>query len=61
MDNKKCATIFINAIKELASKPDNIDNLECYLSNHFDVWMEKYASNHESLAYELKHFAEMEI
>lgn len=59
--NKKCATIFVNAIKEIASKPDNLDNLECYLSNHFDVWMEKYANNPVNLATELKCFAEMEI
>ena len=52
---------FINAIKEIASKPDNLDNLECYLSHHFDVWMEKFAYNPENLVSELKHFAEMEI
>ena len=59
--NKECATIFVNTIKEIASKPDNLDNLECYLSNHFDVWMEKYANNPVNLSTELKCFAEMEI
>ena len=58
---EELAEKFINAIKEIASKPDNLDNLECYLSHHFDVWMEKFAYNPECLVSELKHFAEMEI
>lgn len=61
MSNKECATIFVNAIKDLAAKPENLDNLEYYLSNHFGTWLHEYASNPENLAYELKHFAEMEI
>ena len=61
MNNKECATIFINAIKELAEKPENLENLESYLSFHFDEWMKKYASTPENLVCEIKHFAEMEI
>jgi hypothetical protein len=45
----------------LAEKPDNMDNFECYLSMHFDVWMEKFAYDPESLTSEVKQFAEMEI
>ena len=52
---------FAEAIRMFAEKPDNIDNFESYLSYLFDVWMEKYASNPESLTSEVKHFAEMEI
>lgn len=59
--DKEYATMFVNAIKELATKEDNLDNLELYLSNHFDVWMEKYANTPSGLATELKQFAEMEI
>ncbi len=58
---EKLAEKFINAIKEIANKPDNLDNLECYLSHHFDVWMEKFAYSPGCLVSELKHFAEMEI
>ena len=61
MNNEECAVIFVNAIKEITSKPDNLDNFECYLSYHFDTWMEKFANTPEGLTYELKHFAEMEI
>ena len=59
--NKKYAEMFINAIKEIATKPDNLDNFECYLSNHFDYWLEKFANTPVGLASELKQFAEMEV
>ena len=59
--NEKTAQAFIKAIKTLAEKPNNLDNLESYLSHHFDVWMEKYANNPQALTYELKAFADMEI
>ena len=61
MSNTECAKVFIEAIKTIAEKPDNLDNLEGYLECHFDVWMEKYANNPEGLAYEMKLFAEMEL
>lgn len=59
--NEECAVMFVNAIKELATKQDNLDSLESYLSNHFDVWMKEFANTPSGLASELKHFAEMEI
>ena len=59
--NKEYATMFVNAIKELATKEDNLDNLESYLSAHFDTWLERFANTPTGLASELKEFAEMEI
>ena len=61
MNNKQAAEIFCNAIRTLANKPDNIDNLESYLSYHFNVWLEKFAYNPECITTELHHFATMEI
>ena len=61
MNNEECAKVFVEAIKTMASKPDNLDNFESYLSYHFDVWMGKFAYNPECLVSELKHFAEMKI
>ena len=61
MNNEELAKIFVEAIKTIVSKPDNLDNFESYLSYHFDVWMKKWASNPERLTSEVKHFAEMEI
>lgn len=52
---------FAEAIRLFAEKPDNIDNLESYLSRHFEAWMEKYAYDPETLTSEMKHFAAMEI
>jgi len=52
---------FAEAIRLFAEKPDNIDNLESYLSRHFEAWMEKYAYDPETLTSEMKHFAALEI
>ena len=58
---EKVAEQFVNAIKTIAEKPENLDNLECYLSHHFEVWMEKYANTPEGLTAEMMEFANMEI
>lgn len=50
---------FCEAIKSFAAKPDNLDNLENYLSRHFAEWMEKYANTPEDLTCELREFANM--
>jgi truncated hemoglobin YjbI len=61
MDNKESAHVFIEAIREIASKVDNLNNLESYLAHHFDKWIEKFANTPENIAAEMKSFAEMEI
>jgi len=58
---KKAASDFVTAIKIIASKPDNLENLEHYLSQHFPAWLAKYAKGPESLTAELMEFANMEI
>lgn len=60
-ENELYAKSFINAIKELASDTKKLDNLESYLSIHFDIWMERYANTPCDITYELKCFAEIEI
>ena len=52
---------FCNAIRELANKPENLQNLESYLGYHFDKWLEKYASTPEDMAAEMSSFAQMDI
>ena len=52
---------FCNAIRELANKPENLQNLESYLEYHFDKWLEKYANTPDSMATEMSDFAQMEI
>lgn len=61
MKHEKTAKEFIKAIKAIASKEENLENLESYLSHHFETWLQKYANTPEGLTYELKAFAEMEI
>lgn len=60
-DTDKYARQFCKAIKILAEKPANLDNLESYLSQHFDEWLAKYARTPEELTAEMKNFAEMRI
>lgn len=59
--NSTEAADIVAAIKTIANKPENLANLESYLSMHFAVWLEKFASTPERMAAELKAFAEMEI
>ena len=55
------ATQFVAAIKTIAAKPENLENLESYLSYHFTTWLEKYANTPETITAELRDFANMEI
>ncbi len=55
------AAQFCEAIKELASKPENLQNLESYLEYHFAEWMQKYANTPAYIAAEMTEFARMEI
>ena len=55
------AAQFCDAIRELANKPENLQNLESYLEYHFEAWLEKYASTPDDMAAEMSNFAQMEI
>ena len=61
ISNERLAHEFIEAIKVMAEKPELLDNFESYLSYHFDVWMEKYAYDPESLTSEVKQFSKIEF
>ena len=52
---------FCDAIRELANKPENLQNLEGYLEWHFETWLEKYASTPDGMAAEMSDFAQMDI
>ena len=55
------AAKFCNAIRELASKPENLQNLESYLEWHFEAWLKKYANTPDGISAEMSSFAQMEI
>jgi len=61
MKHERVAAQFVAAIKTIAAKPENLDNLESYLTYHFPVWLAKYANTPETITAELREFAEMEI
>lgn len=61
MKHEQTAHQFTEAIKTIASKPENLENLEAYLSYHFPAWLEKFANTPENITAEMRAFAEMEI
>lgn len=58
---EQTAKQFCEALQTIAGKPQNLENLEHYLSIHFSEWLEKYANRPENIAAELQAFATMEI
>ena len=61
MNNKEAAALFCESIKKLAARPENLENLESYLSRHFETWLNKFAYDPENLACEMNMFASMDI
>lgn len=60
-NNETLAKEFIEAIRTLAEKPENMDNFESYLSYHFNEWFEDFITCPENLVCEIQQFAEMEV
>lgn len=54
------ARIFCNSVLKLAGNENNLQNLESYLSRHFEAWMIKFANSPENIAAELEDFSNME-
>ena len=59
MKYEAAATQFIEAIKVIADKPENLASLESYLSYHFPEWLQNHASTPVDLAREMWEFATM--
>ena len=50
---------FCAAIKKLAANEAALDNLENYLSHHFEKWLKGYADYPGGITDELERFAEI--
>jgi len=61
MKYEHVAKQFVAAIKTIAEKPENLENLELYLSYHFGSWLERFANTPETIVCEMREFAEMTI
>ena len=59
--HEQTAKQFCEALRTIAGKPENLDNLELYLSMHFSEWLEKFANTPEGITADLKEFANMVI
>ena len=57
MKYQNTAKRFAEAVVALANNEDALSNLECYLSMHFDIWLQKFASTPESFVAEMNSFA----
>ena len=55
------AAEFCEAIRTLANEPENLNNLESYLTYNFDKWPTTWSNSPENIAAEMKEFAEMEL
>ena len=55
------ASRFCKAIKTIAEKPENLANMESYLTYHFPEWLERFANTPEDLTSEMYEFANMEF
>ena len=60
-ENVDAAKKFVEAIRKFSEHPSNLENLESYLSYHFDRWLQIYANTPANIASEMEHFAIMEI
>ena len=58
--NEINAKILCDAIRKFAENPAAIENFESYLSYHFDVWHNKFASTPDGLIDEFKMFSSIE-
>ena len=53
---RKAAADFAEAIKRLAENPQNLENLQSYLAQHFPEWLER-CNAPEKIAAEMLSFA----
>lgn len=51
------AKMLCASIKLFSEDEEALENFECYLSHHFDVWMKKFAYDPQGLAMEFWRFA----
>lgn len=59
--HEQTAKQFCDAVRTISNKPENLENLESYLSMHFAEWLEKFANAPGTITAEMRAFAEMEV
>lgn len=58
---EELAERFVEAVKRISKKEENLNNLQHYLSIHFEQWIERFARTPLAIVCELESFADMEI
>lgn len=58
---EKEAMRFMEAIRKIAQKEENMNNMESYLTYHFPKWLKENANTPEGLVKEMEFFADLEF
>ena len=58
---EELAERFIEAIKRISKKEENLNNLQHYLSIHFEQWIERFARTPLAIVCEIESFADMDL
>lgn len=58
---EELAERFVEAIKRIAKKEENLNNLQHYLSRNFEQWLTRFANTPQDIVFELEQFAKMEL
>ena len=58
---EELAERFVEAVKRISKKEENLDNLQHYLSVHFEKWLTRFAKTPLAIVCEIESFADMEI
>lgn len=53
------AATLVEAIRRFNGDEEALFNFECYLSMHFETWLQKFANSPEGIAYEFRCFSKM--
>lgn len=58
---EELAERFVATIKRIATKEENLNNLQHYLSIHFQQWLTRFANTPQDIVFELEQFEKMEL
>ena len=58
---EELAERFVEAIKRISTKEENLNNFQYCLSIHFEQWLTRFANTPQDIVFELEQFAKMEL
>ena len=58
---EELAERFVETIKRISTKEENLNNLQHYLSRHFEQWLTRVANTPQDIVFELEQFEKIEL